>query len=193
MIKHTKKGGFTLLEMIVSVGLFTIILFFATSAFLTVVSTNRKMYAVRIATDNLNLALEDMSRRIKTGSTFYCGAVDTGGEADCSSGGNTLYFTDQNGFRTKYTSTGGAIWRTITGLSSEARITSPEIVIEDPFSGPGLKFFVNGSLPFGTAAGLDKVQPVVTVVVDGKIVSGGLSGDTRFRIQTTLTQRLYDH
>ncbi|OHA79377.1 MAG: hypothetical protein A2747_02990 [Candidatus Yonathbacteria bacterium RIFCSPHIGHO2_01_FULL_44_41] len=179
-------GGFTLVEMTVSIGLFTIVLFIATSAFLSIVNADRKSRAVRIATDNLNLALEDMSRRIKTGLDYHCGAVDTATPADCQNGDGTLYFTGQDGLRIKYTSSGGAILRRIAPEVADTLTTAPEINITN------LKFFVNGSLPYGTGAGNDKLQPVVTIVVDGELASGS-SSQTKFKIQTTVAQRLYDH
>ena len=77
-IRYSPRRGFTLIEMTVSLGLFTIIMFIATSAFLSIVNTDRKARSVRIAADNLNIALEDMSRRIKTGNTYYCGDSATG-------------------------------------------------------------------------------------------------------------------
>lgn len=186
------KNGFTLVEMIVSIGLFTTVLFIATSAFLNIVSVDRKSRAVRIATDNLNLALEDMSRRIKTGSNYYCGTVDTGASADCQNGGSTLYFTAQDGLRVKYTSSGGAIWRWVQGDAGDTRVTAPEINIVTSGGAAGLKFFVNGSLPYGNGAGNDKVQAFVTTVVDGELNSGSSLPKTRFKVQTTITQRLYD-
>lgn len=173
-----KKNGFTLVEMTVSLGLFTIIMFIATSAFLSIVNTDRKARSVRIAADNLNIALEDMSRRIKTGSSYYCGA---GGEAllsvnNCASGVNTiLFFTNQDGTRTKYELSGTSILRDGTS------ITSTEITIT------GLKFIVSGSA-VGSA---DNQQPMVVIVIDGSLGSGATASG--FKIQTTVTQRAYDN
>ncbi|HBB44022.1 MAG: hypothetical protein UW27_C0017G0035 [Parcubacteria group bacterium GW2011_GWA1_44_13] len=172
------QRGFTLIEMTVSLGLFTIIMFIATSAFLSIVNTDRKARSVRIAADNLNIALEDMSRRIKTGSNYYCGA---GGETllsvnNCTSGVNSiLFFTDQNGDRTKYEKFGTSIRRDGTP------ITSTEIIIS------GLNFIVSGSA-VGSA---DNKQPMVTIVIDGSLGSGAT--ESGFKIQTTVTQRAYDN
>lgn len=170
-----KKNGFTLVEMIVSLGLFTIIMFIATSAFLSIVNTDRKSRAVRIAADNLNIALEDMSRRIKTGSTYNCGGG--AGTNNCASPGlSSFAFTEQDGAtRTVYSLSGSAIWR------GAERVTSPEINITS------LKFVVSGSL-VGTA---DNIQPIVVIVIDGSLGAGTAS--TTFKIQTTVTQRAYDN
>ncbi len=198
-----KKSGFTLVEMSVSLAVFTIVLFIATSTFLSVVNTDRKSQSVRIATDNLNLTIEDMARRIKTGSNYSCGGNP--GVADCSVAQSVLALDDQTGTRimykrgqgssaivggvvasgcgsASYGATQGCILRSDGGgvfLSA----TSPEIDITD------LNFFVVGS---GSYASGDRIQPTVVVSIDGML--GDLSvTKTAFKMQTAITQRQYDH
>lgn len=187
------KNGFTLVEMTVSLGLFTIIMFIATSAFLSIVNTDRKARSVRIAADNLNIALEDMSRRIKTGHDYACDDRASG-TYDCPGGvpSNMLSFDDQTSTPSVpvrivykratgptcgigYDSTQGCI------LRDDKLITSPEIDIT------GLKFIVSGS-DVGSA---DNQQPMVVIVIDGSLGSGAT--ESGFKIQTTVTQRAYDN
>lgn len=178
------RSGFTLVEMMVSIGLFTIVLFIATSAFLTIVNTDRKARMVRVAMDNLNLSLEDMQRRVKTGWDYNC--VGVSGVADCPSltPGNIFSFTGQDGTRViySYDAVGKSIQREVVG-QGVLRVTSPEIVITS------LKFVVQGS---AVASG-DKNQPYVVVLIDGMLsLPGKTALDTTFKIQTTITQRAYD-
>lgn len=177
MRQNNDKRGFTLLEMIVSLGLFTIVLFAASSAFLSMVNADKKSRATRIALDNLTLTLEDMSRRIKTGLAYDCGAV--GGATDCLGGDSQLNFIDQNGTATTYkiTSDNKGIERT-TGASPALRMTAPEITINN------LRFIVNGTTPG------DAVQPYVTIFTKGTTQVGQTSSE--FNIETTVTQRAYD-
>lgn len=183
LIKKNSKG-FTLIEMIVSLGLFTIVLFVATSAFLSIVNVDRKSRATRIVADNLNLSIEDMTRNIKTGLTYYCGTPDTGSVGDCALGANSMFFTNQEGVRIGYyldNVTTHAIFRT-TGTGPGAvtqRVTSPEIVIEN------LKFFVSGSTSYLSG---DRKQPMVVIMI-----SGSLGANMPIKIQTTVTQRAYDN
>jgi prepilin-type N-terminal cleavage/methylation domain-containing protein len=182
-----RKQGFTLVEMIVSIGLFTIVLFIATSAFLTVVNADRKSRNVRITADNLNLALEDMQRRVRTGSNYWCGA---GGDSspsvqDCPGSDTTFSFTEQDGTRTTYT-LGGTIIKRKTATGS-IDVTAPEIVINN------LKFLVQGSAIGPGSGGTDKNQPSVVIMLTGSITDAAHpSLSESFNIQTMVTQRNYD-
>ena len=183
-IHSQNKNGFTLVEMIVSIGLFTIALFIASSAFLAVLNADRKSRATRIAIDNLNLSLEDMSRRIKTGAAYQCMgilAITTGANtADCTApGGTSIIFTEQDGTtRTKYELVGNSIRRTV-GIGTTLNATAPEITINN------LRFVVGG-----TAGNPDTLQPYVIILVDGVTNIGAVASS--FRIQTMVTQRGYD-
>lgn len=213
MIYFSSKNsrGFTLVEMVVSVAIFSIVLFVAMSAFLSIVSGDHKSRAMRIATDNLNLALEDMSRKIKTGGTYSCGGASGANDCPAGTSSNTFAFTNQDGIsRTIYKlgtgpgvivngsgasgcgdivfrATQGCILREdVAGISMLA--TSPEIDIKS------LKFYVFGSAPYGTT-GTDKIQPTVVIAIEGSLGADAalFAGNAGFKIQTMITQRAYDN
>ncbi len=178
---RSARRGFTLVEMIVSIGLFTTVLFISSSAFLTVLNADRKSRSTRIAMDSLNISLEDMARRIKTGTTYSCGgSVLSLGTADCSSGGTSIAFTEQDGTtRTAYRLDGTTmtIKRQVGTSGTELSVVSPEIAINK------LLFIVGGSAPN------DSLQPYVTILIDGTTTGKVFS---RFSMQTTVTMRAYD-
>lgn len=193
---RARNTGFTLVETIVAIGLFTIVLFIATSAFLSIVNADRKSRAVRIATDNLNLALEDMSRRIKTGWAYDCGA--TGAPTDCTGGADeSVSFTTllEDGITPVSLSYKRAVGPTECGggfsvtqgciVRSDnigpVAVTSPEIDITS------LHFIVRGTAVTG-----DTNQPSVLVSLSGSLSSGPNTPATTFKIQTLVTQRAYD-
>jgi len=164
------------------------------------VNADRKTRATRIAADNLSLALEDMERRVRTGSSYYCGiGGELGGVRGCS-GETSISFTEQDGItRTTYKLEGNKITRQhicivapcVNSLVYDTPIdvTAPEVSIT---SGTGLKFIVQGSTPGVLPTG-DSVQPYVTVVIDGSIgATANPAGQAKFKIQTTITQRNYD-
>ncbi len=176
------RNGFTLVEMMVSISLFTVVLLIASSAFLSVVNADRKARATRIAMDNLNLTLEDMSRRIKTGTGYSCGAVSD--VADCSMGKESISFYGQDGVLVTYKKDGTGITRQIGGTLSPLLVTAPEIKIID------LKFVVGGSTKVTSTGGIDGTQPYVVILVDGSTNAGVITSN--FKIQTMVTQRAYD-
>lgn len=188
------------MEMIVSIGLFTVVLFISSSAFLAVLNADRKSRATRIAIDNLNLSLEDMSRRIKTGTTYNCGGG--AGVNDCASGGIVLAINDQDDQRVIYkrgvgtgvielgnspsgcgptfsSSTQGCLIRHITS-------GTPQLVTGKDIHIANLRFVVNGTDSFPA----DTAQPYVVVLVEGITTAGKIT--SAFKLQTTITQRMYD-
>ncbi len=174
--------GFTLIEMIVSIGLFTIVLFISSSAFLAVINADRKSRATSIAMDNLNLSLEDMSRRIKTGDRYDCGASDATKNCSVVSVANQFNFWGQDGVAVTYKKVGTGITRQI-GTGAALLVTAPEIEITN------LQFVVLGADLGPSSGGTDVVQPYVIILVHGK-TKGAINSN--FKIQTMVTQRVYD-
>jgi prepilin-type N-terminal cleavage/methylation domain-containing protein len=64
------KKGFTLIEMLITVGLFTIIITIAVSAFTNAIRTQQQVSSLISAQSNVSLALEQMTRDIRTGYLF---------------------------------------------------------------------------------------------------------------------------
>jgi prepilin-type N-terminal cleavage/methylation domain-containing protein len=73
--KYNQKG-FTLLEAMVAIAIFTIIMVIGISALLNVSSTNKKTQNLRTIIDNLSFSMEDMARNFRLGSNFHC--IDDG-------------------------------------------------------------------------------------------------------------------
>jgi len=174
-----EQKGFTLIEVIVSLSVFTVVLFIATTSLLSIVDADRRARSTRILIDNLNLTFDDMTRNIKTGSRYYCGSPDTGGTGDCVSGGNSLFFTSQDGTRMSYTfdNEDHSVFRTTGAVTDQ--ITSSEFEVDN------LKFFVSGSDSYFSG---DRKQPKVTLVIEGS-----LGTDASVKIQSAITQRAYDN
>jgi prepilin-type N-terminal cleavage/methylation domain-containing protein len=74
-ILPSKQKGFTLVEMIVSVGLFSIVMLIAISAILSIIGNNKKVQAINNVVNNLNFAIESMVRDMKTGYLYKCDAA----------------------------------------------------------------------------------------------------------------------
>lgn len=66
-------GGFTLLEMIVSLGIFAVVAVIAVGSLVKMVGLNRQAQTLQSAMNSVGYALESLSREMRVGSNFHCG------------------------------------------------------------------------------------------------------------------------
>lgn len=70
-IKSIQKG-FTLIETLVSLAIFSVVMVVAGGIILSVISSNKQNQAINGVVNNLNYSIESMVRDIKTGYTYRC-------------------------------------------------------------------------------------------------------------------------
>ena len=157
-----RRGGYTLIELIVAVGLFAVIMTLASGAYLFMIGLDRQVQGVATGIDNLAFALEDMTRSIRIGTT-YSGTT-----------GNSFSFTDVNGQPITYSFADSAIQETKNSKTS--MLTDPSVTITS------LMFYPTG------VARSDTTQARVTMVVSGT-VSSGPGKTTLFTVETGATMR----
>lgn len=80
--KHTKIKGFTLVEMLVVLGLFSFIMTLATGVLYTTQSINVKLQGVQVVLDNVNVSMDIMTRDIRYGTNFHCGGGQTSSQIE---------------------------------------------------------------------------------------------------------------
>ena len=119
--KKIRAKGFTLIEMMVSVALFAIVVMISMTAVLSVVDSTKKAQSLKSVMNNLNFALETMTRSIKTG---YISGL--------SGPQNNIQIVDQNNSTVIYSLVGSMIKR-----NTEA-ITAPEVVVDKLMFYPGI-------------------------------------------------------
>lgn len=190
------KSGFTLVEMLVSVALFTVTVTISMGSLLVLVDANARAQSVQVAVTNISFALDSMTRQLRTGTDWYCppgGSTITTGPApggirtgtfDCTDG-TSLAFTDtRSGNRYAYEWNGNSIQRKIdtdpfSGLGSWHNVTGQNVRITN------LRFVTTGT---GNA---DADQPTVTILVEAEV--GDVAGlGTKIEVQTSVTQRKLD-
>ena len=192
---HDMKKGFTLIELMVSVAIFTVVMMLALSSLLSISAAERKAETLKSVMSNLNFALESMSRTIRNGCNYHCGTSGSGpqncgssGDAGGSTGQTYLSLVSVDGNSVAYCLDAGTLKRQITSgaistncsdTTSFLPMTAPEVSITD------LSFYVKGA-PVG-----DGIQPKVTVTLSGNIFIGSVASST-FSVQTSVTQRIYD-
>lgn len=69
-INHQK--GFTLLEMIVALGVFAVCALIAVGGFVSVVESSKKTHSNKVVINNVNYSIESMVREMRTGKDYFC-------------------------------------------------------------------------------------------------------------------------
>lgn len=208
-----KQSGFTLIEMIVSLALFSVVVTVAVGALLMLVSTNDQLQGEQSVMTNLSFALDSMTREIRTGTFYVCASsisangvfgstdLDTLNDSvnDCPTGGQGIAYHGI-AFKEAGDSITGAsderilyyFERASDGQSGELyrRVGSQakQSVVSSGVLLKNVNFFVSGSNPI--TVGNNTSQPTVTIFIeaaDPKDPTG-----KSYYIQTTITQRVLD-
>jgi len=126
-----KSSGFTLVELMVAIALFSILVSMAAGGFVRALRSERQVAAMMAAESNISLAMEEMTREIRTGYLFChdpgsgqpsgaCSAVYPSGITMCTSDNaptptwtcpNGLEFYNANGDKVDYVLTNGILER----------------------------------------------------------------------------------
>lgn len=178
--KENGKRGFTLIEMMVSVAIFSIVVMISLGAILTILDANRKARTLTEVMNNLNFSVEMITRSLKTGvepvvsgDTLEVGSIVL--EEDGFQREKTSYkqSTAGDGVR-KYISQCVTDYELECGPDDWTAITSDQVNIE--------KFDV---FVIGTD---DGNQPRTQIFISGTVrINEKISSD--FSLQTTVSQR----
>jgi prepilin-type N-terminal cleavage/methylation domain-containing protein len=220
MLTYRKKqAGFTLIEMIVSLGVFAIVVTTAVGALLVLISTNQQLQAEQSVMTNLSFALDTMTREMRTGYNYYCQT-----ESSYSASGSSNIFVDGNNHesfltnRTQdcpngrvpstHTLQGVSFYEggnSLTGNDGDKRILyfydSAEKTIKRRVGNSPAQSIVSSGLVIQNAEfvvtgssvqsdGDDTEQPTVTVYIEAQDKNDPAS--KTYHMQTTVTQRSLD-
>ena len=72
MNRSLSQSGFTLIEMIVSLALFSVVVTISVGALLVLIASNQRFQNEQSVMTNLSFALDSMTREIRTGTNYYC-------------------------------------------------------------------------------------------------------------------------
>ncbi len=189
--------GFSLIELMVSLTIFSIVMTLSISTLLVLIDANAKAQALSSSMTNLSFALDSMTRNIRTGKDFRCvsgsslGSSLVGSNQDCLSGSDGIAFTPgfEDTWRMAYRLNGTVIeqWIDKPGPDSWVPITSDSAPAA--VNVRNLEFMVSGS---ASAASNDGSQPRISLLVVGS-VTNGLETPTTFKVQSNVTQRVLDY
>lgn len=200
--KHTHSNknskGFTLIEMMVAVGLFSIVMLVAVAAILSIIGNNKKAQGINNVVNNLNFAIESMVRDMKTGYFYQCPLDETTPLIDnpvptanaCGPGvqGSVAFYSTLSGepipVRYKFvpSATDNGIYQ--PGYITKQTDGGPEVELtsKTDVDIQSMKLYVNNPAP-GTG------QPSIFLIITGKaeILDGQV---TQFGLQTFISQRI---
>lgn len=170
-----KEGGFTIVELLVAIAVFSTVISIAAGGFVTALKTQRQTAALISANSNVSLIIEQMMREIRTGYDFCQN------NQSCLEGGDDMIsFTKGDGERVTYCLANSAIYRgSAVGICDTAnfqKITADNVFVRS------LKFLVKGGSPN------DNLQPRVTILVGISSNEPGVSGSVIY-LQTTVSSR----
>ena len=172
---RTQQPGFTLMEVMVAVSIFTIVVSVGIGALITINDNYRKSQTDRKAVDSLTYILESMSRSIRTAQQWHTPS----GTASTS-----FSYKDQDGTEISYQYDAlnpGHIAETVAGATTDI---TPDGVDLDPsdFPGSGLTF-----TPFqdGTTG-----QKYVQINIGGQVQNG--KATSQFMFQTGVSKRSFE-
>lgn len=171
-LPHTASRGFTLVELIVSVALFSVVMLIAGAAFLTLIDLDRRARATNDVVTNLSYVTDAMARSIRTGTDYNCGG------GDCPTGRDSFSFVDADGRNVSYARSGTSV-RQCIGSNCMA-ITDPRVQVQR------LDFYVRGT------SATDSRQPTVIFTLRGTITPAPNAQTVEFVIESAATQRLID-
>ena len=210
--KKTAKA-FTLVEMLVVVGLFSSIATLSLGALFNAQTINGNLQKTQAILDNINLSIQTMTRDIRFGSDFYatstipqshddvqtmrrnCAYGDIAVPAGCS----VLVFrtTDDTGGldRTVFYVENGILYKKQIPASGDPvilQMTSNEVEVTS------LIFYVQGAQTSDGSndeSGItDDIQPLITVLISGITKSSRAAvPSTSFNIQTSISAREIDN
>jgi prepilin-type N-terminal cleavage/methylation domain-containing protein len=160
--------GYSLVELIVAVGLFSMVMTIATGAYLIMISANRQAQSISTGINNLSYALEDMTRGIRTGSGYACS-------------NNSITFKDVDAKPTMYELSGTKIRKSTNGGLTWSDLTDPAVTVTT------LLFTCTGTKPYSLDN--DITQAHVTIQVSGSVSAGAGRPAKSFNVETGATMR----
>ncbi len=143
------KKGFTLIELIIAVGLFSILVAIAAGGYVNALRTEREVAALASAQSNAGLAIEQMTREVRTGYLFCHDPNNNNPSAacNCTTSGTTwtcsaLDFYNSQTEHVNYSLAGNMLTRSDNNENGGV----PEIITSDNVAVSSLRFILQGQL-----------------------------------------------
>lgn len=165
-----ENKGFTLIEILVSISIFSVVMLITTSGFIGALRTQRQSSAFTYVNDDLSSVLEQMAREARTGENFCANGTL------CPSS-SVLSFVNASGMTVTYCLQGDALERVLgSDCASGSEVTSNNVSVQY------LKFIISGN------QSNSGYPPRVTILVGAK-PKDKTSAFFMANLQTTVSAR----
>ena len=201
--------GFSLVEILVVLGLFSSISTLVLGALFNAQAINGRLQETQSILDNVNLSMQVVTRDIRFGSEFYC-ATSLPNEStpapsvrkSCALGGDrgtVIFFKPSDATnpldRVAYSIAGGVLYKNeyrFGQARERLQMTASDVIIDS------LTYYVDGantSNGSNDEGGLsDFEQPLITILISGRSVSvSSARTPVTFSIQTSVSVRELDN
>jgi prepilin-type N-terminal cleavage/methylation domain-containing protein len=199
--RSTYRSGFTLLELIVALGLFGFIGTAGVAALITLSNSNFSAQISRKTIDSIDFVLDDIVREHRLGKNYHCNISNTPNDAnplDCGLGATTTALTrlepgavgDVNIVRYSTSTINGksVLMKEVTDLDGDTTCTGCHAKVQ--LSGTDIdikyiRFYVHGTNPN------DSLPAQILVSLQAELKKG-TRFSTTVNLQTTIVQRAPD-
>ena len=193
-------SGFTLIEMLVALSLFTIVVTIAVGSFLSLIGASKGVQGQQSVMTTLTFVLDSMTREMRTGTNYWCGsraALQTPAAVSATQDCENSVVTDRG---VSFIESGSSL----TAVATSKRIAyyvdtstatrtimrkvgsgTPQSVVSDGITITNAQFFVTGTDRLGVGADIN--QPTITIILEARDETGATT-----TLQTTVTQRELD-
>jgi len=162
------EKGFTLIELMVAVGVFSIAITASSGLFITSLRGQQRTYVVQNLADNARYAMEAMAKEIRMGSGFS-GATCAGNSCSFIS-----HMMHRDGKNVKFS------------LGTDAKIMFDDGISELPITSANIEVT---SLDFELIGGSATTQERVVIVMQAKVAGNSPYTSADITLQTTISPR----
>lgn len=166
--------GFTVIELIVALGIFSVVILLGVGGFVRALRAQRQVSAFSSTNSNMSLVLEQMAREIRTGANFCANGTICGSPS-------VLSFINAKGDTVTYCFDGEAVERFIGNGScgSGQKLTAANVSVQY------LTFIISGN------QNNDGRPPLVTILTGASPKDASAASYT-VRFETTVSSRVLD-
>lgn len=196
------NAGFTLVEMLVSLSLFTVVLTMSVGTLLVLIDANGRAQNMQLIMTNFSFALDSMTREIRTSTDWYCGHQSGSNEpviptdtVDSSNATNNCGLSGHNGNYISVIETGGSLTGSPSGPGPYGTLNSNRITYfydDDYYASEGGGGAILRSLGGNNSGPEINWVPLTGPEIDIEFIDISVSGTDRYKtngntIQPTMT------